>query len=150
MRYLVGVGNYYGFDDSIGLRIAEAIGEPGTDCGFRAFDLGGNLLDLVHYLDPEVEEVLVVDSARMGMAPGEYRFFTPDQVSTGKELAGISTHEGDLMKVLALAASLGGPLPPITVMGIEAERIESGYGLSPELERRFGEYIEAAIEFLSR
>ena len=51
VRYLIGIGNYYGRDDSIGLRIAEHIGESGLDRGFRAVDLGGNLLDLVHYLD---------------------------------------------------------------------------------------------------
>ena len=81
VRYLIGIGNYYGRDDSIGLRVAEHIGERGSTRGFRAVDLGGNLLDLVHYLDAETEQVLIVDSARMGLAAGDFAFFAPEQVA---------------------------------------------------------------------
>ncbi len=147
MRYLIGIGNYSGWDDSIGLRVIEAVAAAGLDRGFTAIELGGNLLDLLHYLDEDVECVLVVDSARMGKTPGEYVFFTPDVVTTRKELAGFSTHEGDLLKVLELAASLGRPLPPITVLGIEAENITTGIGLSRALASRLDEYVAAAIGF---
>jgi hydrogenase maturation protease len=150
VRYLVGIGNYYGLDDSIGLRVAEAIGDRGLDRGFRAIDLGGNLLDLVHYLGAEVEQVLVVDSARMGGAPGEFAFFTPADVTSAKRTAGFSTHEGDLLKVLEFAASVGGPLAPVTIMGIEPARVSNEPGLSAPLAERFDEYIDAAVAFLSR
>jgi hydrogenase maturation protease len=148
MRYLIGIGTYMGLDDSIGLRIAEAIGEDGLDHGFQSIDLGGNLLDVLHYLGPETGQVLLVDTARMGLDAGEYRFFTADQVITRKELPGFSTHEDDLMKVLEFARSLEMPLPPITIMGIEPERIAAEEGLSPALERRFDEYVEAAVTFM--
>ncbi len=147
MRYLIGIGNYSGYDDSIGLRIIETIAEAGLDRDFTAIELGGNLLDLLHYLDEDVECVLVVDSARMGRAPGEYVFFTPETATTRKQLAGISTHEGDLLKVLELAAALGRPLPPITVMGIEAETIAAGIGLSETLRDRLDEYVAAVVAF---
>lgn len=150
MRYLIGIGNYSGYDDSIGLRVVEALAEAGLDRDFTAIELGGNLLDLLHYLDEDVEGVLVVDSARMGRTPGEFVFFTPEMATTRKELAGFSTHEGDLLKVLELAASLGRPLPPITVLGIEAETITTGIGLSPTLEARLEEYVAAAVDFLGR
>lgn len=149
MRYLVGIGNYYGFDDSIGLRVAEAIGERELDREFRAIDLGGNLLDLVHYLDAETDGVLIVDSARMGLTPGDFAFFTPEEVVTRKDLAGFSTHEGDLMRVLELAALVAGPLPPITILGIEPVDVRAEPGLSPQLEERFAEYVNAAVSFLA-
>lgn len=148
MRYLVGIGNYYGFDDSIGLRVAEAIGDRGLDRGFRAIDLGGNLLDLVHYLGAEVEQVLIVDSARMGSAPGEFAFFTPDDVTSRKHTPGFSTHEGDLLKVLEFAESLGEPLAPITILGIEPAETKMEPGLSAQLEERFEEYVDAAVSFV--
>lgn len=150
MRCLIGIGNYSGYDDSIGLRVIEAVAEAGLDRGFTAIELGGNLLDLLHYLDEGVDCVLVVDSARMGKAPGEYALFTPEAAITRKELAGFSTHEGDLLKVLELAGSLGRPLPPITVLGIEAETITTGIGLSRTLEARLGEYVAAAVGFFDR
>jgi len=149
MRYLVGIGNYGGFDDSIGLRVVEAIAEAGLDRGFQAIELGGNLLDLLHYLDPEVGTVLIVDSARMGLEPGEHAFFVPEQVKTRKELAGISTHEGDLLKVLELAEALGRPLPSITVLGIEPALITSEIGLSEALAARLDQYVAAAVEFFA-
>jgi len=147
VRYLIGIGNYYGRDDSVGLRIAEAIGERGLDRDFRAIDLGGNLLDAVHYLDAGTEAVLFVDSALMGAQPGDFAFFTPDDVTSRKDLAGISTHEGDLMKVLEFATAMGGPLPPITIMGIEPAELTDAPGLSAMLEARFDEYVDAAVAF---
>lgn len=147
MRYLIGIGTYMGLDDSIGLRIAETIAERGLERGFRAIELPGNLLDVLHYLDSGTESVLVVDSARMGLLPGEYRFFATEDVVTRKVLDGISTHEGDLMKVLELGRELGLDLPPITLLGIEPTSTEQELGLSLELERRFDEYVATAVGF---
>ena len=149
MRYLIGIGSYYGRDDSIGLRIAEHIGEAGLDQGFRAIDLGGNLLDLVHYLHAETEQVLIVDSARMGRVPGDFAFFEPEQVSSRKVIGGISTHEGDLLKVLELAAAMEDRLPPVTIMGIEPAELRDEPGLSGVLSERFDEYVTGALEFLT-
>ncbi|MBN2247530.1 MAG: hydrogenase maturation protease [Coriobacteriia bacterium] len=147
MRYLIGIGTYMGMDDSIGLRIAEAIAERGLDRGFRAIDLPGNLLDVLHYFDADTEVVLVVDSARMGLEPGAYRFFSAEDVVTHKALDGISTHEGDLMKVLDLARELDLDIPPITLLGIEPAVIEPEMGLSPDLEREFDTYLDVAVGF---
>lgn len=147
MRYLIGIGTYMGLDDSIGLRIAEAVAERGLDRGFQAIDLPGNLLDVLHYCDPDTEAMLVVDSARMGLEPGEYRFFSAEDVITRKTLDGISTHEGDLMKVLELARELGLVIPPITLLGIEPAEISPDMGLSAALGQRFEEYVAVATGF---
>lgn len=152
MRYLIGIGNYYGRDDSIGLRVAEHIGEAGLDedAGFRAIDLGGNLLDLVHYLDAQTEAVLIVDAAKMGLEGGAHAFFTPDQVATRRSHAGLSTHEADLIKVLEFARALGTPMPPVTILGIEPVELADEPGLSSVLEARFEEYVSAAVGFFRR
>lgn len=147
MRYLIGLGTYAAWDDSVGLRIAERIAEEGLDDGFTAIELGGNLLDLVHYLGGDAEVVLLVDCARMGLEPGAYAFFTPEQVATRKALAGFSSHEGDLMNVLELARAMG-PLPPVTIMGIEPAEVREGVGLSSAVEMRIGEYVGAAVKFM--
>ncbi len=149
MRYLIGIGNYYGLDDSIGLRLAEWIGDRELPEGCRAIDLGGNLLDVVHYLGADVERALIVDSARMGLEPGDYAFFSPDQVASRKQTGGVSTHEGDLMKVLEFAAATGELRAPVTIMGIEPAAISDEPGLSEVLAARFDEYVGAAMEFLT-
>ncbi|HAH06944.1 MAG TPA: hypothetical protein DCM05_10525 [Elusimicrobia bacterium] len=145
MKVLVGVGNYSGYDDSVGLRVIEHISEKGLDTDFRAVDLSANSLNLFAYLDPSVEALLIVDSARMGKKPGEFLFFAPGQVESRKELAGFSTHEGDLLKVLELARATGAHIPPILFMGIEPESLKNEMGLSKTLEDRIPEYAAAAI-----
>ncbi|HAM35088.1 MAG TPA: hypothetical protein DEB40_01650 [Elusimicrobia bacterium] len=145
MRYLIGVGNYCAFDDSIGLRIVERIAEGGLEQGFRAIDLSGNTLNLLNFLEPATEHILIVDSARMGKAPGEHAFFSPAQVETRKELSGLTTHEGDLLKILEFARQMNYHLPPITFMGIEPQSVDNAMGLSEALRLRLPEYVDAAI-----
>ena len=145
MRYLIGVGNYCAWDDSIGLRLIEHIAQAGLERGFRAIDLSGNSLNLLDYLESSTEHILIVDSAKMGRRPGECEFFKPEDVRTQKELRGLSTHEGDLLKILELARLMNYPIPPITIMGIEPEEIKNEMGLSATLAGRIPEYAQAAI-----
>ena len=145
MRYLVGFGNYTSYDDSIGPRIVEYIAERGLEQGFQALDLSTNSLNLVSYLKADTEAILIVDGARMGMAPGQVRFFTPEEVESRKEPGRLSTHEGDVLKVLELARAMGYPTPPIAIMGIEPERVTSEIGLSKTLEEQLPAYAAAAI-----
>jgi hydrogenase maturation protease len=148
LRYLVGLGNYTAGDDAVGVRVVEHVVASGLDRGFVAVDLSTSALDLVAYLNPDTEAVLVVDAARLDLAPGEYRFFSPDEVETQKELAGLSTHEGDALKVVELARGAGYPIPPFAVMGIEPQDMASGIELSECLADRVPAYAAAAIEHL--
>ena len=150
MRYLIGIGNYNSGDDGIGPRVVEEIEARGLEEGFRAIDLSASSLNLVSYLAPETEAILVVDSARMGLAPGEMRFFGPEQVETRKTLAGISTHEGDVLKVVELARAVGYVVPPLRLMGIEPATIQAGAGLSAALRENLPAYVAAAIGELMR
>ena len=150
MRYLVGLGNYTAGDDAVGVRVVEHVLANGLDRGFTAVDLSTSALDLVAYLDADTEAVLVVDAARLGLEPGEYRFFSPDEVETQKQLAGLSTHEGDALAVLDLARNAGYPIPPFAIMGIEPQDVTSGIELSACLAERVPAYAAAAIERLLR
>lgn len=145
MLYLAGVGNYSASDDGIGLRLVEAVAQRGLDRGFRAVDLSKGCLELLHYMDPDTEGILVVDCARMGRSPGEYAFFRPDGVRTRKPSAGFSTHEGDLLKAVALARELGRTLPPLELMGIEPADTSPGFELSEPLKKGFEGYVSAAV-----
>jgi hydrogenase maturation protease len=149
VRYLVGIGNYSGYDDSIGIRIVEHVCEKGLDVGFRALDLSSNSLNLVSYLNADTKAILVVDSALMERAPGEFAFFTPDQIRSRKDPGRFSTHEGDVVRVLELARQLHYPVPAVTFMGIQPETIKSEFGLSSTLQKRLPEYASAAAAFLA-
>lgn len=149
MRYLIGVGSYLGGDDAVGPRVVEHVAVNGLERGFEAVDLSTDALSLVAYLNDETEAVLVVDAAHVGLTPGEYRFFTPDEVETQKEIGGLTTHEGDVLKVLDLARDAGYPMPALAIMGIEPCDMEGGTELSGPLADRLPEYAAAAVEHLA-
>ncbi len=147
MKYLIGIGTFMAWDDSIGLRIAEHIAETGKDDGFKTIVLAGTLIDLVDYVR-EADMLLLVDSAHMGAKAGEYRFFNPGEVNSMKDGGLGDSHSSDLMAVLDIAQSVGVSLEGVTIMGIEPERVDAGDGLSDALSRRFDEYEKEAVAFM--
>lgn len=148
MRYLIGVGSYMAGDDAVGPRVVEYVLTHDLARGFTAVDLSTDALSLVAYLNADTEAILVVDAARLGLTPGAFRIFSPDEVETQKELAALSTHEGDVLKVLQLARDAGYPIPRTAIMGIQPGETESGTELSEDIRRRVPEYAAAAVERL--
>jgi hydrogenase maturation protease len=149
VRYLVGVGNYMAGDDAVGPRVVQHVMVNGLARDIETVDLSTDALSLVAYLDADTEAVLVVDAAHLGLAPGEFRFFSPDDVETQKELSGLTTHEGDVLKVLEMAREAGYPIPRVAIMGIEPYDMESGTELSECIAERVPAYAAAAVEHLA-
>lgn len=92
----------------------------------------------------------LIDAVDLGLAPGDYRLFRPQEVESRKELDGFSTHEGDILKVLALAETLGQTIPPLIILGIQPARLEAGLELSSALQQGFETYVRVAIEEVLR
>jgi hydrogenase maturation protease len=150
MKYLIGLGNYLMFDDSIGIRIIEHVVDSEMDNDFRALDVSGNSLNILSYLDENTEKIVIVDTANMGEEAGNYRLFTLDEVDSTKPITGITSHEDDMIQVLRFARENGYHLPEIVFMGIEPEAVRMDYGMSEILEKRFGEYVSTAVAELNR
>ena len=146
MRYLIGAGNWSMGDDSVGLRVAEHVALEGLEKGFEAVDIAGDAMRLLDYLTPDTDQILIVDAVDLGISPGDFLLFAPEEVETKKELAGFSTHEGDILKVIAIARSLDYRIPPLRILGIQPERMEAGMEISDALRARFYEYVQAALE----
>lgn len=150
MRYIIGIGNYRMADDSIGLRIVEHIVQNGMGKGFEAVGIADEGMRLLSYLENETERIVLIDAVDLGLAAGEYRLFAPGDVQTTKAAQGLTTHEGDALKILELARKLGYPIPPLTILGIQPGDLGSGMELSPALEERFHTYLEIALEEIER
>lgn len=149
MRYVLGLGNYAMGDDSIGLRIIEHIAEHNLESGFEAVEIANNGMQLLTYFEPETERIVVVDSANFGGAPGEWICFSPDEVDSHKVVGNISTHEGDVLKLIALARKIDQPIPPIRIVAIQPKSMEMDESLSPELEEKFSDYVQAVLNEVS-
>ena len=148
MKYLIGLGNYLMFDDSIGIRIIEHVVENELDKDFRALDMSGNSLNILSYLCRETDKIVIVDTANMGEKAGDYRLFTLDEVDSTKPITGITSHEDDMIQALRFARDNGYYLPEIVFMGIEPETVRMDYGISETMEKRFTQYVDVAIEEL--
>lgn len=146
MRYIIGIGNFSMADDGIGLRIVEHIAENNLDRGFEAIDIADEGMRLLFYLQEETEKIVLIDAVDLGLTPGEYRLFTPEDAESTKAMKRLTTHEGDVLKVLELARSLGQSMPPITILGIQPGDLNPGMELSPGLKKRFEEYLGIALE----
>ncbi len=144
-RYLIGIGNETMTDDGVGPRVAQLAAGEARALGFDTVVVGHDALAIVSYFDESTEHILFVDCVRMGRAPGEWASFSPEDVETRKALDRMTTHEGDLLRIVELGRQLGCPIPAITILGIEPERIEPGLELSPAVRARLGEYAAAAI-----
>ena len=147
-RYLIGVGNETMTDDGIGPRVVEAVAAEAQARGFETVVIGHDTLGILSYFEDSTEQIVFVDCARIGRAPGEWATFSPDDVETQKPTRAISTHEGDLLRIIDVARRTGLPVPPIVILGIEPARIDQGLELTPTLQARFADYLAAARALL--
>lgn len=144
-RIIFGLGNYAKNDDSIGLRIIEYIVENDLDDGFGAIELGNDGMHILNYFNKDVEKILIVDCALMDKKPGEFLIFDYDDVETKKEVGKISTHEGDIIKLVELGKQIDSPIPKIRILAIQPDSLEMDMTLSECLTNNFQTYVDAAI-----
>lgn len=133
-------------DDGIGIRLVEEIEKRGICRDFSAVELADDGLKLLDYFTTETKKILLIDCIKSDLAPGEYFFFSPEDVESRKYLARMSTHEGDILKVIELGKALGYPIPPMRVLAITPECIEPKMELSETLAKRFEEYLQVAVK----
>jgi len=146
LRYIIGIGNYSMADDSIGLRIVEHIARNGLDRGFEAIDIADEGMRLLFYFNEDTEKIVLIDAVDFGLAGGELRLFKPQDVKTTKNTKRLTTHEGDILRVLEIARNLGYTIPPLTILGIQPVSLEPVMELSPPLQAKFDEYLKIALE----
>ena len=143
---IIGLGNLYMSDEGIGPRVvAELLQREEPLQNVDVMDLGMNGFQVVHELAGR-RKVVFVDCAVMGEPPGTLRRFTPEEVRTQKVQPATSSHGGDLLQTIRLARDMGDCAEEIVIFGVEPGRVEQGEGLSEELTKRLGEYVEAIVQ----
>jgi hydrogenase maturation protease len=144
---VVGLGNPLMADDGLGLAALERLREEWDVPADVTLVDGGTWGMMLLPLIEETEELLLLDAVRAARSPGTLirlergelpRYFSHK----------ISPHQIDLREVLAVA-ELRGRLPArIAVIGVEPEVVEMRYGLSPSVEERVDEAVNAAVDRL--
>ncbi|MFC2009002.1 hydrogenase maturation protease [Chloroflexota bacterium] len=136
---IVGIGNPMMADDGIGPRLISEL--EGSATGVDLIDMGTGGMQLVHVL-AKYDSVLIIDSAYMGLSPGESRTFSPEEVVSLKETRAYSLHDWDLMRSIEMSRNLGEAPDRILIFAVQPGSLEMREGLSAEVEKRMPTYIE--------
>jgi hydrogenase maturation protease len=136
---VLGLGNPWRGDDGFGPAVIRWLQVRGLPPGVVAVDGGTPGLDLVLTLAGDLKghpyrRALIVDSADLGRAPGEWARFTPAQVRLRVDGARLSVHAAGLAEALALGEALGTLPEEVVIFGVQPAWHDWQPGLSAEVE----------------
>ena len=152
---VVGLGNPLMADEGIGVVLIEELGKLAAEGKLPSetieyYDGGCGGMYLLHNIAGRKKAVLI-DCCLMGTEPGTLRRFTPDDVNSVKQMAHLSLHEIDILKVLELAKQIGQCPDDIVIFGIEPVSITNQMHLNEPIQAKIPNYIaEIKKELLKR
>jgi len=123
---VAGIGNIFMGDDAFGVEVARRLADV------RIADLGIRGFDLAYALQDGYEATILVDACPHGNPPGTLYVVEPDLAALGAgqgESGDVDAHAMDPMKILRLAASMGGPLKRVLLVGCEPATLGPEEGL---------------------
>jgi hydrogenase maturation protease len=133
---VAGIGNIFMGDDAFGVEVARQLEGRNLPAAVRISDFGIRGLDLAYALQDRYETTILIDAYSRGDAPGTLYVVEPDLSSLSPEQtdgSDMDAHGMDPVKVLRLAASMGGPLKRVLLVGCEPATLgpeEGQMGLS--------------------
>ena len=147
---VVGMGNILYRDEGIGVYAAKCLAAcfdfaPGievVDGGLAGF----GLMELIGVNRP----VIVLDAVATEADPGS--IFRLDSRILGELGPNMrpTAHEVDPVHLFKLSAGLGTPMDMVLIGIVPADALSFELGLTPELEKRFPEFVLAAVSELAR
>ena len=147
---VIALGNPLMGDEGIGIRILERLRERrDLPEGVDLIDMGTGGLGIIHELAGR-SRAIFIDCAFMDDEPGTLHRFRPEEVRTRKVRIRYSLHEGDLLRNIDLARSLGDCPEDIVIFGIEPASVEGVMELSPTLTARLEDYVTEIVAELGR
>jgi hydrogenase maturation protease len=141
---LIGIGNEYRCDDSIGLHVIRMLQErklPET----IILESTGDGTELIEMFS-SVRMAILIDAVSAGGNPGTIYQFEAHKQPISAQLSFQSTHAFGVGEAIELARVLE-QLPPILlVYAIESENFSIGIGLTPKVEQAGQKVVEQVCE----
>lgn len=141
---VIGVGNEYRGDDSVGVIVARRLKEQ-LGGEVDVMHLAGDVTGLLESLKSR-GAVIIIDAAKSGAPPGTIHRFVVGEKPIPEKLFCYSTHAFSVGEALKLAKALRQIPDQVIVYGIEGAHFEFGRGLTPEVERAVNQVITMVIE----
>jgi len=143
-KFVLGIGNVLLKDEGIGCHVAHALaGIPLPDV--KIID-GGTCPDVVQFLE-DADKLVIVDAVKGGGTPGQiYRFHLEDITLEQKPF--LSLHDVGLVDNLMLL-KFWHSVDEAVAIGVEPKQVDWGLELSPELNGKMPQIIDAILSELN-
>jgi len=142
---ILGLGNPLQGDDGIGCRVVQELEKRNLPDDVEVMDGGTPGIGLLNLFERR-DRVIIIDAAEMGLEPGEFRCFAPDDITLTGSTQRFSLHRSGVADALALARELKIELPPIVFFGVQPASVEWRDGLAPPVQRALPQVIEAVLK----
>jgi hydrogenase maturation protease len=153
---VAGVGNIFMGDDAFGVEVARQLAQRELPPEVRVGDFGIRGFDLAYALQDGYETTILVDAYPHGDQPGTVYLVEPDLAAMVPEQAeggDIDAHGMDPVKILRLAATMGGSLKRVLLVGCEPATLgpeEGLMGLSEPVTAAVPEAVELVESVIKR
>ncbi|HEC98670.1 MAG TPA: hydrogenase maturation protease [Nitrospirae bacterium] len=146
---VVGIGNILLSDDGVGVLVLNELKSrykklPGN---VELIDGGTMGLDLLPFIEGK-ERVIFIDAVDFKAKPGTIGELNNSEIPHYFS-SKLSVHQIALPDMIAAGQLLGTIPEEMCLIGIQPGTIETGYGLSPEIQRQVDVLIEKVINKLS-
>jgi len=143
-KFVLGIGNVLLRDEGVGCHVVHALeGIPLPDV--KIID-GGTCPDVLQLLE-DADKLIIVDAVKGGGMPGQiYRFHLEDITLEQKPF--LSLHDIGLVDNLMLM-QLWRNIGEAVIIGVEPREINWGLELSPELQEKMPQIIDAILAELN-
>jgi len=143
---VVGIGNRFRRDDSVGLLVLDAV-RPRLPSCVDAIESNGDAVALVSAWE-DTDLLVVVDAIVSGAKPGTIYRFDGAHRLPALFFRATSSHVLGLAEALELARTLGRLPGRVIVVGIEAGEVALGEGLTPAARAAVARATDRVLQVL--
>lgn len=137
---VIGLGNPFRSDDGISEVLIRRLSKENSLSNVEFIDVGTGSIKALHVLK-RLDKAIVLDAVFFGGDPGEYVFFNPEEVRSLRSSK--NPHNPAVFKVLKLSKKMEELPKDMLIMGIQPKDVSLGDSLSPELESKIPELLDA-------
>ena len=145
---IIGIGNQYRSDDSIGLRIAaELKSHPDSD-NVDIIEFGGDGATLIDLWDG-FDCIVIIDATRSGSTPGTIHRLDAIAEEIPSTFFNYSTHAFSVAEAIEVARRINRLPKEMLLFGIEGLNFDAGVELSPQVEQAIPSVVEELTAYIS-
>lgn len=138
------MGNLLLSDEGVGVHVAQRLMEIDFPPEVEVVDGGTDGFGLINVF-LRADRLILIDAIKGGEEPGSIYLFELDECRPFPDDYKTSLHQISILEVINLSGLIG-PLPRITIIGVEPKSIQMGMELSPEIESKIPRVIQLVKE----